>query len=80
MTLIHNLIGFFHIFLHYVSQEELQDYSSIFIMYHQCNIYYYRLESVILMKLFLALFQFHFPYHIRTDNIVTVLNVLESVI
>ena len=25
------------------------------------------------------MFQFDFPYHIRTDNIITVLNVLESV-
>ena len=26
------------------------------------------------------MFQFRFPYHIRTDNVVTILNVLESVI
>ena len=32
------------------------------------------------MQFFLALFQFPFPYHIRTDDVVTISNVLESVI
>ena len=40
---------FFRIFLDYVLPEEIQDYCSIFIVYHQRDIYDYRLESVILM-------------------------------
>ena len=60
--------------------RKLENYYSVFIVYHQYNIYDYRLESSILMWFFLALFQFHFKYHITMDNIVTVLNVLESVI
>ena len=40
---------FFRIFLDYVLPEEIQDYCSIFIVYHHCDIYDYRLESVILM-------------------------------
>ena len=40
---------FFRIFLDYILPEEIQDYCSIFIVYHQRDIYDYRLESVILM-------------------------------
>ena len=40
---------FFRIFLDYVLPEEIQDYCGIFIVYHQRDIYDYRLESVILM-------------------------------
>ena len=40
---------FFRIFLDYVLPEEIQDYCSIFIVYHHRDIYDYRLESIILM-------------------------------
>ena len=40
---------FSRIFLDYVLPEEIQDHCSIFIVYHQRDIYDYRLESVILM-------------------------------
>lgn len=40
---------FFRIFLDYVLPEEIQNYCSIFIVYHERDIYDYRLESVILM-------------------------------
>ena len=45
-----HLIGFFfRIFVDYILPEEIQDYCSIFIVYHERNIYDYRLESVILI-------------------------------
>ena len=44
----HNRV-FFCIFLDFVLPDEIQNYCSIFIGYHQLDIYDYRLESVILM-------------------------------
>lgn len=40
---------YFRIFLDYVLPEEIQNYCSIFIVYHQRDIYDYGLESIILM-------------------------------
>jgi len=40
---------YFCIFLDYVLPKEIQNYCSVFIVYRQCDIYDYRLESIILM-------------------------------